>query len=166
MKAVAATAVSMCLTLGAAAAFAADPMKKDGMGKDPMPASTMSKDAMKKDAMAGDPMKKDGMAGDPMKKDGMAGDPMKKDAMAKDSMSKDGMKKSSAARVPRPRRECGVGRPVDPRVATTSGAYFDALDLPGAAPFLPATRGSTLGARRRGTGAGFSIASECTKAPP
>lgn len=80
MKAVATTVVSMCLTLGAASAFAADPMQKDSMGK---PASSMSTDATKKD----------GMGKDAMKKDGMAKDAMKKDDMAKDSMSKDGMKK-------------------------------------------------------------------------
>lgn len=80
MKAVAATVVSICLTLGAASAFAADPMKKDSMGK---PANSMSKDAMKKDGMASDSMKKDGMASDTMKKDGMAKDSMSKDATKK-----------------------------------------------------------------------------------
>jgi len=79
MKAVAATVVSICLTLGAASAFAADPMKKD-MSK---PANSMSKDAMKKDGMASDSMKKDGMASDTMKKDGMAKDSMSKDATKK-----------------------------------------------------------------------------------
>lgn len=90
MKAVATTVVSMCLTLGAASAFAADPMQKDSMGK---PASSMSKDAAQKDGMARDAMKKDDMAKDTMKKDSMAGDAMKKDDMGKDSMSRDGMKK-------------------------------------------------------------------------
>lgn len=81
-------ALSACLALGAASAFAAGTMGNDKMGMEQPPASGQ---AMHKDKMGMDKkgMDKKGMNQAPMAKEGKSAmDPMGKKAMGKDGMKK------------------------------------------------------------------------------
>jgi pentapeptide MXKDX repeat protein len=86
-------ALSACLALGTASAFAAGTMGNDkmGMGQPPASGQAMHKDKMSKDKMG---MDKQGMGQAPMAKEGKSAmDPMGKKGMEKGAMGKDGMKK-------------------------------------------------------------------------